>query len=104
MRPSTPQWLAALAGGCLWHLAGQPVAAQDEFQGLAEGPGQEETYYACTACHSIHLVKQQRLSRARWDKTLTWMVEEQGMPELEPEEGALILDYLASHYGRDSPR
>ena len=87
--------------------AGRPVptlAQDDEFQGLAEGRGQEETYYACTPCHSIHLVKQQRLSRARWEKTLRWMVEEQGMPELEPEEQALVLDYLVSHYGQDVPR
>jgi cytochrome c len=96
----------AVAGCSLVLLAGRPAPtlAQDEFQGLAEGPGQEETYYACTPCHSIHLVKQQRLSRARWEKTLRWMVEEQGMPELAPEEHALVLDYLVSHYGQDVPR
>jgi hypothetical protein len=80
------------------------LAQDDEFRGLAEGPGQEETYYACTPCHSIHLVRQQRLSRARWEKTLKWMVEEQGMPELEPQERALVLDYLVSHYGQEVPR
>lgn len=64
---------------------------------LPEGPGKEETFYACHGCHSFRLVVQQGLSRARWDKTLDWMVEEQGMPELG-EDRTLILDYLAEHY------
>jgi hypothetical protein len=96
--------LLASAGWALLCLAGQSARAQDEFQGLAEGPGQEETYFACSACHSIHLVKQQRLSPERWDKTLTLMVDKQGMPEPDPDERALILEYLVTYYGRDVPR
>ncbi|MEM7023978.1 MAG: aldehyde dehydrogenase [Pseudomonadota bacterium] len=88
-----------------WFVAGSPLLAQDDqFQGLPEGPGQEDTYHACTACHAIHLVKQQRLSRSTWDGLLELMVEEHGMQELEPDEHALILDYLVAHYGRDVPR
>jgi cytochrome c len=56
-------------------------------------------YYACSTCHSINLVKQQGLSRKRWDKTLNWMVEEQGMYELGPNEREIVLDYLAAHFG-----
>jgi cytochrome c len=100
--------VAAAVVGCSFVLSASrpaPALAQDDgFRGLPEGPGQEETYYACTPCHSIHLVRQQRLSRARWEKTLKWMVKEQGMPELEPQERALVLDYLVSHYGQDVPR
>jgi cytochrome c len=105
MRGRGSTLLIALVASCVLG-AGRPVPAlaQDEFQGLAEGPGQEETYYACTACHSIHLVRQQRLSRARWEKALDWMVEKQGMPELEPDEHALVLEYLVRHYGQDVPR
>ncbi|MEM8951009.1 MAG: aldehyde dehydrogenase [Pseudomonadota bacterium] len=65
---------------------------------LPEGPGKEETFYACHGCHSFRLVAQQGLSRKHWDETLDWMVEEQGMPELDEEERALILDYLEAHY------
>ncbi len=47
------------------------------------------------------IVVQQGLTRDYWEESLVWMVEEQGMPE--PDEGtwALILDYLAEHYGID---
>ncbi|MDJ0950460.1 MAG: hypothetical protein QNJ94_16230 [Alphaproteobacteria bacterium] len=76
----------------------------DEYGGLPTAPGQEETFGICGACHSIRLVTQQRLTRADWDETLVWMVEEQEMDPLEPEDRKLILDYLATYYGRDVPR
>jgi cytochrome c len=63
------------------------------------GPGQTETGVLCNACHSLAIVKQQRLSRDVWDKLLDWMVEEQGMAEQTPERRLLILDYLAAHFG-----
>ena len=63
------------------------------------GPGQTETGVLCNACHSLAIVKQQRLSRDVWDKLLDWMVAEQGMAEQTPERRLLILDYLAAHFG-----
>jgi len=99
--------LALLLGCGLWALARPPVLAQDDEAALAalpDHPGKEETYYTCNACHSFRLVAQQRLSRARWDELLDWMVEEQGMPRLAPEDRALILDYLAFAFGQDLPR
>jgi cytochrome c len=76
---------------------------ESEFGALHVAPGVEETYYACTACHSEMIVAQQGLSRERWDKMLDWMVEEQGMLEPEPEERETILEYLAENYGEDRP-
>jgi hypothetical protein len=35
---------------------------------------------------------------------MVWMVEEQGMPELDEDELAAVLDYLAENYGPDVPR
>ena len=63
------------------------------------GPGQVEAGRLCNSCHSLAIVKQQGLSRATWDDLLDWMVEEQGMAEQTPEQRALILDYLATHFG-----
>lgn len=71
----------------------------EDWDGLPPGTGREEVYYSCQACHSLAIVKQQGLSRESWDETLIWMVEEQGMPELETSEQELILDYLSRHYG-----
>ena len=64
------------------------------------GPGQAETGQQCNACHSLAIVKQQKLTRERWDQLLHWMVSEQGMPEPEPERRAVILEYLVTHFGR----
>ena len=77
------------------------LSDEDEWDGLAPGEGREEVYYACQACHSLAIVKQQGLSRESWDESLIWMVEEQGMPELDPDERELVLDYLAELYGPD---
>ncbi len=80
-----------------------PAGAETEdFDGLPPGPGRETVYGLCSACHSLMIVKQQGLSRRVWDETLVWMVEEQGMPPLDPPERDEVLDYLAQHYGPDS--
>jgi hypothetical protein len=100
--------ILGLVGWGLFALAGRlPALAQDDEAALAalpDHPGKEETYYTCNACHSFRLVAQQRLPRARWDQLLDWMVEEQGMPLLAPEDRALILDYLEFAFGEDLPR
>jgi len=70
---------------------------------LFDAPGVEATYYACAACHSERIVAQQGLSRAAWDKLFDWMVEEQGMAELDEPDRTEILDYLAAHYNEDRP-
>ncbi len=71
-----------------------------DWQGLPPGPGREEVFYSCGTCHSLMLVKQQGLSREGWDETLEWMVEEQGMTEIQDiATRNLILDYLSTHFG-----
>ena len=50
------------------------------------------------------LVSQQRLARDIWEETLDWMVEEQGMDELDHDERAEILDYLSTYLSEDTPR
>ena len=97
---------AVLAAFLAWGVAPPSVLTAQEsvdpdealLASLPEGPGKEATFYACHGCHSFRLVSQQGLSRKHWDETLDWMVEEQGMPELEEEERILILDYLEEHY------
>jgi hypothetical protein len=80
------------------------AANSDEFGGLPKGPGREEVCILCDSCHSILLVLQQRLDRETWEEVLVWMVEEQVMPEPEPDERARILDYLSIYFSPDVPR
>jgi cytochrome c len=76
------------------------AAAQPDFgPDWPAGPGQAEAGVLCNVCHSLAIVKQQRLTRDVWDGLLDWMVEEQGMPEQTPERRLLILEYLATHFG-----
>jgi len=72
-----------------------------ELGGLIDGPGAEDTFYMCSACHSIALVKQQRLTDARWDYLWHWMIEEQGMADPGEELRTVILDYLKEHYSSE---
>ncbi len=78
--------------------------AAEDWDGLTAAPGREEVFAICSPCHSLKLVTQQRLDRYSWEETLVWMVEEQGMAELDEETSALVLDYLESQYGRNVPR
>jgi hypothetical protein len=90
--------LAALASLALAGVAaGQEVAEEPSV--FPDGPYRDEVFYLCTACHSSRLVRNQAMSRERWDETLTWMSERHGMPELEGEERARFLDYLSAHFG-----
>jgi mono/diheme cytochrome c family protein len=76
---------------------------EDEFEGLVAGPGQEEVLIYCSACHSTKIVQQQGLSRGEWAETLEWMIEDQGMSEIDEPDLTLILNYLAKNYNVDRP-
>jgi hypothetical protein len=75
-----------------------PAGAFDDLDDMPDGPGREEAFYTCIACHSMQVVTRQGMTRAMWDDTIRLMVDRHGMPELEPEEEELILSYLAEHF------
>ena len=93
---SPEPWARDLMLGYLGTHFGQ----EQDWQGLPPGPGREEVFYSCNVCHSLMLVTQQGMNRDRWDDTLEWMVEEQGMTEIEDvATRERILDYLSTHFG-----
>ena len=51
---------------------------------------------ACFICHDDHMMQQQHLTRAQWDKEVTKMTG-WGAP-LQDEQRNSLLDYLAAHY------
>ena len=76
---------------------------ESEYGILVDKPGVELTHAYCAACHSEMLVAQQGLTRAHWDELLEWMVEEQGMSEIEEPDRTIVLDYLEENYNTDRP-
>ena len=83
---------------------GPAFTPRDEaVEDLPAGPGREETFYLCVACHNFRLVSAQGLSRERWDETITWMTTRHNMPDVQGEERELILNYLATHYPPRAP-
>lgn len=67
----------------------------EEADALPAGHGREDTFAACTACHSTAIIRRSGLTRERWDELMDWMVEKQGMNPLEPDQRTVIVDYLA---------
>ncbi|HZH29007.1 MAG TPA: hypothetical protein VEY95_17670 [Azospirillaceae bacterium] len=65
---------------------------------LPQGRGRDETFYACTACHSSAVIRRSGFSRQRWDQLITWMTDTHGMQRLEGEDRERILGYLAEHF------
>lgn len=99
-------WGWALPAPTIASAQAPPAGAQaqeeeQDWQGLPPGKGREEVFYACAPCHSLKLVTQQGLSRARWEETLNWMIAKQAMPEIAAEDRKVIVDYLAEFYGED---
>ncbi|UYI49957.1 c-type cytochrome [Vibrio natriegens] len=89
--PSPPDWITP-SSGMEVKSAGDGI--------LTPGENMELVAAICSACHSLHMVAQQGLSRKRWDKMLDWMIEEQGMEELDGDDREAVLDYLSMHYGK----
>jgi hypothetical protein len=98
MRPAVNP-LAPLAGGPT--VQGSQAELDPELGNLPIGPGAEDTYYQCVACHSTAIIRQQRLTDDRWDYLWTWMIKEQGMQEPDPEIAELILTYLKTHFSSE---
>jgi hypothetical protein len=62
------------------------------------GPGRDETFYACTACHNFKLVAAQGMNRRQWEDSLDWMTKRHGMPPLTGAERETVLSYLESTF------
>jgi hypothetical protein len=84
--------------------AQQTFTPRDETpEEFAAGPGRDETFYACTACHNFKLVAQQGMTRQRWDEIITMMNEKHGMPLPDPKEREVLLNYLEAAYPPRAP-
>jgi hypothetical protein len=80
----------------LWIALSVPAWADTE---LLPGAERDLVIETCTACHSSAIIRQNHMSRKRWDETITWMQEKQGLMDLSPEIRKRILDYLSEAQG-----
>jgi hypothetical protein len=74
---------------------GKPPPHNDKLEDLPDGKGRDVTFYTCTACHGVALIKAQGLTRELWDASIDLMVERHKMPAIKLAERGEILDYLA---------
>jgi sulfite oxidase len=88
--------------GYLWNVA-QPrpvliarVPNQEAVSTTADQPLPEGYKGLCFACHDEHMMRQQRLTRAQWDREVTKMTG-WGAP-VQPENRDALLDYLSSSF------
>ena len=63
--------------------------------------GRELVEDVCTYCHSLQKLNGQELSKDEWRDLIKGMISE-GAPVTD-EEFALIVDYLAKHFGKKDP-
>ena len=77
---------------------GKPPPHNDTVADLPDGKGRDTTFYACTACHGVALIKAQGLTRELWDASLDLMVSRHHMVPMKPEERTEVLDYLVEQF------
>jgi hypothetical protein len=91
--------MMCLAAVCML-LAAPPALAQtftpaeERPEDYPDGPGREQAFYACIACHGFKIVAQQGQTREQWDDTLNWMTEKHRMPPIDGDLRKTVLDYL----------
>ncbi len=100
-QPLEPEWNP---NGYLYNAA-QPIqvtisktrppltAAASEADAQPEPEGYKA---ACFACHDDHMMRQQQLTRAQWDREVTKMTG--WGATVRPEQRELLLDYLSARY------
>lgn len=77
---------------------GKPPPHNDKPEDLPDGKGRDVTFYTCTACHGVALIKAQGLTRELWESTFDLMLEKHRMPPVPTAERGEILDYLAATF------
>ena len=84
----------------------QVFTPQDESpKDYPEGPGRDQTFYFCTACHGFKLVAAQGQARPQWEDTLDFMTQRHSMPKLEGADRKVVVDYLTAAFPpRTAPR
>ncbi len=84
-------------------LSQQFVPRDENPEDFPPGPGREDTFYSCTACHGFKLVAQQGMNRRQWEDSLQLMTDKHGMPPLPAKERETVLKYLEATFPPRAP-
>jgi hypothetical protein len=103
--------VAALLAGCVvspsadaqLHQQKQFVPRTEAPEEFPDGPGRDETFYLCSACHNFKLVAAQGMNRRQWDESFQLMIDRHGMVDIQGEDRKLVLDYLEKTYPPRAP-
>ena len=93
-----PVKIAAAAAAVVDPDKGKPPPHNDTVADMPDGKGRDTTFYACTACHGVAIIKAQGLTRDLWDASLDLMVSRHHMAPMKPEERTEVLDYLVEQF------
>ncbi|MBP9592391.1 MAG: hypothetical protein KBE42_09990 [Steroidobacteraceae bacterium] len=93
---------ALVALGAL--VTGTAARADETGIVLTAGEGLAQVRASCVICHSLDYIQMNSpfQDAAGWDRTVSKMIKVMGAP-ITPEDTAVIVAYLAEHYGKDSP-
>jgi len=99
---------ASLALAAAMLLSGASLAQQftprdENPEDFPAGPGRDDTFYACTACHGFKLIAQQGMNRRQWEDSVDLMVRKHAMPPLPEKELKVVLDYLEATFPPRAP-
>ena len=103
MRRVAVAFAAALAASAAFAQTPAFTPRDESPEDFSAGPGRDETFYTCTACHNFKLVAAQGLNRAQWDDSINLMVRRHNMPLPEPADRAVLLNYLEAAYPPRAP-
>ena len=91
--------LAAASHNALAQSGAATFTPRDESpEDYPPGPGRDETFYACTACHGFKLIAAQGLTRQQWDESVNLMRRSHNMPPLEGNDRKIVLHYLETTF------
>jgi cytochrome c5 len=90
---------AVLAVSCAGSLAWAAQPPPEPPKAADEGPSdpREILQGACASCHGVDFIVQHRKDRDDWDFTVRRMMDK-GV-ELNPDDVAVLVDFLAKNYG-----
>lgn len=68
---------------------------------LKDGEGKDKVTAQCVMCHSLDYITLNAniMDKAGWEKAVNKMINVMGAP-IDESDKKIIIDYLASHYGR----